>query len=200
VSGSPDPLASEKRRLREEMATQRSAVPEARAQAAGEAAARLLLAERAVHEAGRVGLYASLPDEIATRPLFDALRSRGVAALFPRCRTDRTLEFARVERWDDLRRGRYGLLEPGEDATVERLESRDALVVPGVAFDARGHRLGRGGGYYDRSFPPGAPAPVLIGLAYELQVVDCVPCNERDRGVEALVTELALRWVAAEPQ
>jgi len=76
------------------------------------------------------------------------------------------------------------------------LEAGDVVVVPGVAFDARGRRLGRGAGCYDRTFPADQrPAPVLIGAAGGAQLVDSVPSGSHDRAMDAIVTERALRWM-----
>ena len=72
----------------------------------------------------------------------------------------------------------------------------DVVIAPGVAFDAEGWRLGWGGGHYDRAFPPeAAEAPLLFGLAFELQVVESVPHGSRDRRMDAIVTERGIRSV-----
>ena len=72
----------------------------------------------------------------------------------------------------------------------------DAVVVPGLAFDATGSRLGRGRGYYDRRFPVGSQgAPCLVGFGYDFQVVERVPVDESDRRLDAIVTELGILWV-----
>ena len=68
------------------------------------------------------------------------------------------------------------------------------MVVPGLAFDSKGNRLGHGKGYYDRAFANGAgESPVLVGFGYEFQVVDEVPHGEMDRRMDAIVTERAIR-------
>jgi 5-formyltetrahydrofolate cyclo-ligase len=85
------------------------------------------------------------------------------------------------------------VLEPPLQAEAVALAEGDLVLVPGVAFDRAGHRLGRGGGFYDRAFPAGAPrAPFLMGVAYEIQLVDVVPHGEGDRCMQAVVTERAL--------
>jgi len=63
------------------------------------------------------------------------------------------------------------------------------VLLPGVAFDAQGNRLGRGGGHYDATFPVGEPGPLLIGLAWSFQLIPAVPHGSRDRRVDAIVTE-----------
>jgi 5-formyltetrahydrofolate cyclo-ligase len=145
--------------------------------------------------AARVALYAATPDELPTRPLFEGLTATRTVRLLPRIRGN-ALEFAAVERWDELRPGRYGVLEPPADRPRVALGPGDAVVVPGVAFDASGNRLGRGGGYYDRAFPPAdGAAPLLVGAGYAFQLLESVPHDSRDRAVDAIVSEVGLRWV-----
>jgi 5-formyltetrahydrofolate cyclo-ligase len=87
------------------------------------------------------------------------------------------------------------VLEPAARACVVEPEQGDVVLVPGVAFDRAGNRLGRGRGYYDRAFPANAPKPPrLIGVAYEVQLVDCVPHAADDRSMDAVVTERAIYW------
>ncbi len=165
-----------------------------RRRACGAAVARSLMACPSVTRARRVALYAALPDELDTRALFEALADRGLPRLLPRI-SGRRLEFAPVESWDALQPGRYGVREPAPTQSAVALGPRDVVVVPGVAFDTSGNRLGRGQGYYDRAFPPEAShGPLLIGAAYADQVVAEVPHDSRDRRVDAIVTEDGLRW------
>ncbi len=182
---------ADKRRLRGEMASQRRCVDPAHALEAGRAVARYLLAELSVQTAARVALYAALPDELPSRPLFEGLVKAGVQVLLPRIAGDRALVFCSVEHWSDLRvSGRLRILEPPEGSPRVRPVQGDVVMVPGVAFDADGWRLGRGAGYYDRAFPPEADAPpLLFGLAYAFQVVPSLPHGSHDRRMDAIVTE-----------
>ncbi len=190
---------AQKRHLREEMAARRRAVPREVALAAGAAVVDRLLAAPGFRDAARVALYADLRDEIPTRPLFECLGRAGVARLLPRVGETGALEFAEVASWRELRPGRYGVLEPVAEAPPCRLDRGDVVVVPGVAFDPSGGRLGRGRGHYDRTFPPEMDdAPMLVGLAYEFQVVEAVPCGPRDRRVDAVATECCIRWAGEE--
>ena len=116
-------------------------------------------------------------------------------ALLPRLEADRRLGFHPVERWEDLRPGRYGVLEPPEGGGVVQPGEGDLVLVPGVAFDAGGYRLGRGGGVYDAAFPPGTGSPLLFGVGFEFQVVGAVPHGPHDRSMDAIVTECSLRRV-----
>ena len=189
----PGDLKAAKSRLRREMALRRRAVRRDEAEAAGlELAARLANCP-AFLAARQVAFYAALPDELPTRVAFDAALERGCRALFPAVEGERRLVFRPLERWEDLRPGRYAVPEPPKAAPAVRLTKGDLVLVPGVAFDADGHRLGRGGGCYDAAFPPGASAPLLYGVGFEFQVMDAVPHGSRDRRMDAIVTERIMR-------
>jgi len=186
----------------------RRSVPPERARAAAGAVADRVLALPELAAADAVLLYAALADELPTRPLHEALRAAGKPTGLPRLEQDGRLVFAFVERWEDLRPGRYGVLEPppggagvvlgatgvpGAEGAAEapraRVEHREALmVVPGVAFDRRGHRLGRGGGHYDRALRA-APGALRVGVAYAFQVLASVPEGPGDEAMDVVVSE-----------
>ena len=210
-----------KAQLRSELGRRRRAVEPAFALRAGRAACAHLEGCPAFRNANRVALYAALPDEFPTRACFELLRKRGVETCFPRMLAE-GLRFGCVSSWEDLEPGRYGVLEPPEGAVLRALEEVDLVLVPGLAFDARGNRLGRGGGHYDASLPAGdrgaafghqgtprkrqstprvdqgssrsGRGPQRIGLAYAFQVLSEVPHGSRDRRVDAIVTESGLQW------
>lgn len=190
-------LDEAKRELRREMGARRRAVSVAQAAVAGRAVAEALAGCEEYARARCVALYAALPDELPTEACCEALWARGVRTLLPRVAAGgRPLDFRLVASFRELRPGRYGVAEPPEDARPLPASRADLVLLPGVAFDARGHRLGRGGGHYDATFPPGAPAPPLFGLAYAFQLVEELPHGAHDRAVDAIVTERGLLRVA----
>ena len=166
-------ILESKRRLRREMSRRRRAVSPADADRSAQAAAESMIRSQPAQSALRIALYAALPGELPTRPLFDAVVDKVGAALLPRTIDSERIEFFSVVDWEQLRVGRYGVPEPPADATATALEAGDLVVVPGLAFDSQGNRLGHGKGYYDRAFASGrAESPVLVGFAYDFQVVD----------------------------
>jgi 5-formyltetrahydrofolate cyclo-ligase len=176
------------------MAQLRNDVTPADSARAGEAATSALIDLKLVKRAARIALYAALPYEIPTRLLFEAVVEKTGAALLPRTVAPFGLEFYAVERWEDLRPGAFGVLEPGNDGAAVRLTPGDLVVVPGVAFDEEGYRLGHGKGYYDRAFAAElGDAPTLVGFGYEFQIVDAVPHDHRDRQMDAIVTDRKIR-------
>jgi 5-formyltetrahydrofolate cyclo-ligase len=139
-----------------------------------------------------VAAYVSVGAEPGTRELLDALRARGVRVLLPVLLADNDLDWAAYEGPETLRRARRGLYEPqgprlGPDAVLDA----DAVLLPGLAVDRRGLRLGRGGGSYDRVLARLARAgrePALIVLLYDHEVVERVPAKPHDRPVRVAVT------------
>jgi 5-formyltetrahydrofolate cyclo-ligase len=185
-----------KRDLRRQVGGHRRSLSASFLDTAAERVCEHLFAESAFTRARRVAIYAALSDEVPTRPLFEALTRAGTICLLPRVAPAGQLLFSPVECWDDLHPGgHYGILEPPEADPVVEPGEGDVVVVPGVAFDRTGRRLGRGKGYYDRTFPAGdGPQPLLFGVACESQIVDSVPCDSHDRAMDAIVTERAFQW------
>lgn len=141
--------------------------------------------------AGRnAALYCALAGEVPTDRIRQAYLAAGARLYYPRVAGKGTLAFYPHREGDGWETGPYGILEPSIPAGVEPLLSGwDIVVVPGLAFDRRGNRLGRGFGYYDR-FLGGLPESVpRVGLACAGQVVPEVPVDAWDVPVHALVTE-----------
>ncbi len=187
----PNSVEASKASLRHEMALRCQALEPGDALAAGRAVVAALLARSEWSLAGRIALFAGLGDEPDTRPLFDAIRDAGKLAFFPRCREDGDLDMVQVGSWGELRKGRFGILEPPEEGVLEPLSGLDLILLPGVAFDLQGRRLGRGGGFYDRALTGvgdlGGPKTVGVGFAFRL--IERVPAESHDRRVHAILTE-----------
>ena len=137
-----------------------------------------------------VALYCALAGEVPTERIRNAYLAAGVRLYYPRVAGKGTLAFFPHRDGDGWETGPYGILEPSIPAGMEpRLSGWDIIVVPGLAFDRRGNRLGRGYGYYDRflhSVPESVPR---VGLAFADQRIPEVPVEAWDVPVHALVTE-----------
>ncbi len=137
-----------------------------------------LLSHPRIVAARTVLMYCSLPDEVDTRDALDRLVEAGKCVLLPQV-TGRETMCLRVYRGrDDLREGSFHILEP-QGPVFQAYEEVDVAVVPGMAFDGIGHRLGRGRGYYDRLLPQ-LPHVYKIGVCYDFQKVDEVPSGPYD--------------------
>ncbi len=105
---------------------------------------------------------------------------------------------AQINDWSkDLVLNRIGLREPVPTAPRVAPAELDAVLVPALAFDRRGHRLGRGGGFYDRFLGALPPRVTTIGIAFSVQLLNAIPTDPHDRPVDVIVTEDAVLRVAA---
>ena len=138
-------------------------------------------------EAQTIMAYYSLPDEVNTHALIDELVAEGKTVLLPKVTGADTMELRRYTGRADLQEGAYHILEPvGEPFTD--LSAIDLTLVPGLAFDAAGHRLGRGRGYYDRFLhSKNRPYCVKIGVCFDFQKVDEVPVDAHDIAMDKVV-------------
>ena len=188
-------LQDEKRRLRvTAKATRTLAVRRDRA-AKGDAAGVLrdqflgALSWNAWDEGTVVSAYWPLGDEIDPRPLMEALHLRGHRLALPAIRAaGRPLDFRAWLPGDPLTSAGFGIQEPA--ATAPSVAPR-VLLVPLLAFDAAGYRLGYGGGFYDRSLAllRAAGDTLAVGLAYADQQVAAVPREATDQPLDLVVTE-----------
>ncbi|WP_435853948.1 5-formyltetrahydrofolate cyclo-ligase [Streptomyces sparsogenes] len=146
--------------------------------------------------AGTVAAYVSVGREPGTHDLREALRARGVQVLLPVLLEDNDLDWGRDEGPERLARAGRGLLEPeGPRLGPEAVTGADVVLLPGLAVDRRGVRLGRGGGSYDRvlaRLERAGVRPALVVLLYDGEVLDEVPGEAHDRPVHAAVTPSAV--------
>lgn len=192
----PDEMDAAKLRLRAALRARAGEVRDDHAATEGSRAVAALERDARWRDAARIGLFASSRGEPDTRPIFDAVIASGRAALLPRCPTHETMEFVGLERWDDLRPGRYGLPEPLGEAPCEPWAQGDVVIVPAMGLDRSGGRLGRGGGHYDRCFgalPRGAPW--LVGFGFPFQIVEAVPMDRHDRRLDGVLAGGELTWL-----
>lgn len=159
-----------------------------RARAAAAVTERLLgLPE--LRRPGTVLVYAAMRDELDVAGVVAPLHERGGRTLFPRVR-DTELELVAAHDLLTLQLGYRGIREPAGPAIDP--EVVDVALVPGVAFDPHGGRLGQGGGHYDRLLPRLPASCVRIGTCFACQVVPRVPRDEHDATVNVVVTDRAV--------
>lgn len=150
-----------------------------------------LLNHPAFVTATRVALYVPTQGEI------DLLALTTVADkqfYLPRVTSRRTIEFVHYTPGQALVNNRYGIAEPPHTADTIATSQLDLILLPLVAFDATGQRVGRGSGYYDRTLafmqdPSHTPRPRLIGVAYDFQKVDALTPNPWDVRLHQIITE-----------
>lgn len=141
-----------------------------------------------IQEAKTVVAFWSLPDEPDISSVIDSLYAQGKDVLLPCVTSDTEMVLRRYRGEASMSPGAFGILEPhGEESDIATLQRQPSVVlVPGVAFDRDGNRLGRGKGYYDR-FLKKAGQVYTIGVCHDFQIVEEVPRGEYDMPVDELV-------------
>jgi 5-formyltetrahydrofolate cyclo-ligase len=156
--------------------------------ALGDRLAALLLRENIVPPEATVAGFWPIQDEIDIRPLLAALHARGHPIALPVTgRRGEALVFRRWRPGETLLPGRFGTSHPAGAAVTP-----DVLLIPLLAFDGQGNRLGYGGGFYDRTIAD-LPAAIRIGCAFAVQELDSVPVSLYDQRLHAVLTETGLR-------
>lgn len=138
--------------------------------------------------AKKILVYISKPDEVGTHELIQRNLDKKEIWVPQIDAKTKTLKAFRLKEWTQLTPGAFGVLEINEeDASECPLVDAELILVPGLAFDTRGHRLGYGKGYYDQLLA--STQAYAIGLAYECQLLPQIPIESYDRPVQKIVTE-----------
>jgi 5-formyltetrahydrofolate cyclo-ligase len=177
-------VAAEKAALRRRLLASRARLSPDQRAAAARALRDAVLELPQVQMAGTIAAYYSLSSEPDTHGLVYALWKRGGYVLLPLLRPDADLDWASYEGPDSLRPGPRGLAEPGEPPRgMDAVARADLVLVPALAVDRGGVRLGRGGGSYDRALARVAPGIPTIALLYDGELLDEVPADDHDQRV-----------------
>lgn len=143
-----------------------------------------------------VAAYRSTPGEPGTGPLIDELTARGVTVLLPVLNPDNSLGWA-VHEHGSERLNSVGIREPASlSLGSQALATASVVICPGIAGDLDGHRLGRGGGSYDRALASLDHSELRCLLLYDDEVLDAVPTQPHDQPVDVLVTPSRTHWVS----
>lgn len=175
-------ITEEKAALRVRMRDELARLPPARRAQEEELVTAAVQATREWRDAQIIQVYRSVATEFSTVGLANAAWRQGKRVCFPRVTQWGGLELHEVASWSEFVPGVvYGIPEPKHDAPAVRARDVDLGIVPGLAFDAKGGRLGRGGGHFDRLVPRLDRA---WGVAFDCQVVKAVPREGHDRPVD----------------
>ena len=179
----------QKKLLRAAMMSQRHAISVAFRREADRAIAEAVLRHPAYQTASQIFAYVSMPHEVGTRAILEAVLADGKALGLPVCDTETSgMQFYRLDALSELKAGAYRIPVPPVSAERLLMPAEDTLViVPMLAYDAEGYRLGAGGGYYDRFL---AANPVrTVGICYADCRMTQLPHDMYDRKLECCVTE-----------
>jgi 5-formyltetrahydrofolate cyclo-ligase len=166
-----------------------------RLEAAATAAA--LLAEHPVFKKStNIACYCAHKNEFETLPMMQAIFRSQKKCYLPVLCEGNTLGFVRYEEGDELEVNQFGILEPFDSSRKIAVDKLDLIIMPLVAYDSQGRRLGMGGGFYDRtlaSMHVHSSKPHLLGLAYASQHIDELPSDSWDINIHSVITELGIR-------
>jgi 5-formyltetrahydrofolate cyclo-ligase len=178
-----------KRPLRSQMLAKRRALNNDAWYLSSLAAQRNLLSLEEFGRADCVALYAPAHNETDTELILSSAFYAGKRVLYPAV-CGHQMVFRPVERIEMLQKGAFGILEPCPIGVEHQADEADLIIVPGVAFDLTGHRLGYGKGFYDRFLHhPGRKAH-LVGLCHDFQLIDdAIPVDVHDIPMEIVVSD-----------
>lgn len=181
-----------KQRIREQAHANRNAQPEKDALSARICAAFVALPEYAA--AKTVLYYVDVRSEVRTRPALPAALTHGKRIVVPWCNDRGELELFHLQDMGELAVGMYKILEPKPElrslpAKQVDVKSLDLVMVPGVAFDRRGARMGHGKGYYDKLLEHARADAPLVALAFECQLFPEIPTQAHDVFMDKIITE-----------
>lgn len=185
-------IVTEKRKLRQTMQQRRLALPHALTANASQSVARHFADHPILAFAPSFSGYMAMRNEVDVRPVFDIMERWDKQTALPCVRADRGLIFRRWSPGERLVRSAVGTEEP-QPTAPSMIPS--IVLVPLLAFDGDGYRLGYGAGYYDRTMAAMrefATPPLFIGVAYGMQEIDRVPTDEHDQQLDGILTELGV--------
>ena len=178
-----------KRSLRQQILARRRALSHDQWLTSSRIAQRRLIALEEFAQADCIALYAPVHNETDTADILEAAFAAGKRVLYPAVCGDRMV-FRQVEELQSLAEGSFGILEPCSTGIDHHADEPDLIVVPGVAFDPHGHRVGYGKGYYDRFLQHPGRTAHLVGLCHDFQLIDgAIPADEHDIRMELIVTD-----------
>lgn len=184
----------EKSEIRTEVLKKRNELPREQCREDSIMIAKILLSLKKVQKAETIFLYASYKNEVGTKKLIQKLLSMKKRVALPRVR-EKEMDFFLIHSWEELVLGYQEILEPDGAGQIVVPTKEDVMILPGVAFDRKGNRIGYGGGYYDKYLDQYKDnLPCLIGIGYEMQMFsNIIPTESFDRQVDFVVTEKKVR-------
>lgn len=192
-----------KQNLREHFKEIRRQIIKEYADHAAEEAARFFANMDLLKVCKNIACYLPFKDEFNSLPTIEAIWQAQKKCFLPILSEENKLSFVQYRYGDALHKNRFGILEPKHLQKTISPSQLDIVITPLIAFDARGVRLGTGGGYYDRSFAflhddyrddhrELQSVPHMLGLAYAAQQADSLPCDPWDITLEAVITEAGI--------
>lgn len=181
----------EKNQLRKDIIKKRNNLDEKYINKASMQIINNILSQPKLHDAKVVFSYMPFGNEADIMPLNQWLLDNDKCLCIPRTKNGFQMDAVIVENLNDrLIKNNYGIMEPASSVQAIEIEKIDLVLVPGVAFDKQGNRLGHGKGYYDRFLALCDEHTDFWGIAYSFQLLDYIPCTPYDIMMHKVITEL----------
>lgn len=187
-------IFNEKKALRKEILTKRKNIDTAEKEEMDKKILDRFFESKYYKEAKKIFIYISYDSEIDTIKIIDKAFKDGKKIYVPRTEFEsRLMDAVEITSFDNLIKSSYGILEPSINTPYINPNELDLIVVPGVAFDKKGGRMGYGAGFYDRYFKKinknNIEKITKLALAYDFQVLEEVPMSAQDVPVDYIITE-----------
>lgn len=160
------------------------------------AAAEIFSSLPAFKASQHIGCYLPFNHEFDSQPMIERIWQAKKTCYLPVLLADKSLAFVCYQNGEALHHNRYGILEPVNISRQLAASELDIVIMPLIAFDDQGHRLGTGGGYYDRTFAflplSKTHKPLCLGLAYAAQQAEQLPADAWDIALNSVITEKGL--------
>ncbi|MGN1229812.1 MAG: 5-formyltetrahydrofolate cyclo-ligase [Prevotella sp.] len=177
---------TEKKELRKEIRARKRDIPVDELREMSRLLCGRLLANERLDKASTVMMYYPLGDEVDVAPVIEQLAEDGKTVVLPQVTGEATMVLRRYTGKSDLHEGAYGIMEPCGEIFTDH-DAIDVAIIPGMAFDRHGNRLGRGKGYYDRFLPLLPTRVYKIGVCFPFQLLDDIPVEEHDISMDAVI-------------
>lgn len=186
-----------KSHLRQKIRTQRNALSPLQQQIHAQKITKKIVGGGLLRRAKKIAIYLAADGEINTNEIISLCNRNKVSIFLPCIQADKTLLFRRLGKHKNLKKNRFGILEPHINQPTCTIQQLDIIFMPLVAFDRRGNRLGMGGGFYDRTLASyhsrQKRRTKFIGLAHAIQETE-LQRSEWDIGLDGVVTEREVIW------
>lgn len=183
-------LLMDKKLLRKTMIEKRDGVDVLYRQKAEIQIKNTLLEKDFYKKSKNIFIYVGFGSEIDTSVYIKEFLEDGKKIYVPRIgKVSRIMDAVEIDGLEDLKANKYGILEPSDENQGVNKDILDLIILPGVAFDENGGRLGYGGGYYDTFLQDGLNGVTKVVLAYDFQIVKALPLEEHDIKADYIITE-----------
>lgn len=173
----------EKKSIRKQIKEQREQLPVVEVKETSEKIYEKFVTSESFQKAKVVMSYMSFKNEVDTHKINEAVITSGKKLILPRIKDKENIEA--VEYSGNFQKGSMGIIEPVGEPYEKEI---DLIIVPGIAFDREGNRIGFGRGYYDR-FLEKYPKVQRVSLVYDFQLVESIPAEEHDKKIKLLFTK-----------